>query len=378
MKIQALPLLSLIIPTRERADTLVFTLATALDQTSQDYEVIVSDNASEDDTKAVVERCADPRVRYFNTGRRLSMCDNYEFALERAVGEYVIFIGDDDAVMPGALDKLMARMRIAAEPIIYTWSSHVYDWPIGNQPAHVAHFASAGPQTEVDIKRKAKFVISMGGWKHYELPSPYHSAIPKKILDAIRTRTGRVFHSTQPDVFTAMAIPALADRALNVGSAVTLHGRAARSNALGFIAARGLPNIQRFIREYGDYRFHPTLYPGVSGAANMIPDAVLIARDLFPDFYRGTKFNYDAMWAYVCRLRFASHVEVLRKRSEIRRHHAFHPFRFLFFSVIQEISVRRRNFLNRIMPLGVFRKHTPENIRDFVKALAANSGRARS
>ena len=378
MKTPDRPHISLIIPTRERAETLAFTLATALDQTSRDYEVIVSDNASEDDTRAVVERCSDSRVRYFNTGRRLSMCDNYEFALERAVGEYVIIIGDDDAVMPGSLDKLMARMRVAHDPIIYMWPLHVYDWPVGNQPARVAQLAPTRPQAEVDLKRKAKIVISMGGWKHYELPSPYHCAIPRKILDEIRARTGRVFHSTQPDVFTAMAIPALADRALNIGFTITLNGRSARSNGLGFVAKSALPNIQRFIREYSDYHFHTTLYPGVSGAANMIPDAVLVARDLFPDFYKGTKFNYDAMWAYVCRLRFASHGKVLKKQVEIRRHHAFHPLRFLFFSVIQEISALRRNFLTRIMPLGKLREHIPDNIQDFVKALAARSSNAQS
>ena len=373
MKTSDRPLISLIIPTRERHETLAFTLATAVDQTSRDYEIIVSDNASEDDTRAVVERCSDSRVRYFNTGRRLSMCDNYEFAWEQAAGEYVIFIGDDDAVMPGALDKLIERMRTANEPLIYMWPLHIYDWPVGNQPACVAHLALTRPQAEMDLKRKAKFVISMGGWKYYELPSPYHSAIPKKILDTIRARTGRVFHSTQPDVFTAMAIPALADRALNIGVTITLNGRSAQSNGLGFVAKSALPNIQRFIREYGDYPFHPTLCPSISATANMIPDAVLVAMDLFPDFYKGTRFDYDAMLAYACRLRFALHREVLQKRMKIRRHHAFHPLRFLFFSVIQEISVLRRNFLNRSMPLDEFREHTPGNIGDFVKALAANS-----
>lgn len=258
MKKQDRLLLSIIIPTRERANTLAFTLATTLDQTSLDYEVIISDNAGEDDTRAVVERCLDSRVRYFNTGRRLSMCDNYEFALERATGEYVIFIGDDDAVMPGALDKLMACMRIAPEPIIYMWPLHTYDWPVGNQPARADYLAPAKTQAKLDLKRMAKFVISMGGWKYYELPSVYHCAVPKKILDKIRADTGRVFHSTTPDVFTAMAIPVLADRALNIGFTVTLNGRSARSNGLGFINKKAFANIERFIREYSDYHFHST------------------------------------------------------------------------------------------------------------------------
>jgi glycosyltransferase involved in cell wall biosynthesis len=355
---------------------LASTLATALAQQSSAYEVIVSDNASMDATRSVVEGLADPRLRYVNTGNRLSMCDNYEYALERASGKYVLIIGDDDAVIPGALDRLLQIIAAAHEPVIYSWPLHIYDWPIGGRSARVAFLAPQRPRFELDLKAKAKFVVSMGGWKYYELPSPYHSAIPRGVLDAIRSRTGRVFHSTQPDVFTAMAIPAFADRAVNVGFAVTLNGRSSRSNALGFITRSGQANIDRFIREYGDYVFHPALYPGVSGPANMIPDAVLRARDLFPNLYAQTPFNFESMWAYVCRLRFATHLEVLRKAAGIRGHHRFRAPWFLFYSMIQEVSALRRKWLNLWMPLGDFRKHTPDNILDFARALTAPAGSA--
>jgi len=364
------PLVSVIIPTRERADTLAFTLATALDHQSRDYEVVVSDNASADHTRTVVERFQDGRIQYFNTGRRVSMCGNYEFALEQARGDYVIYIGDDDAVIPGALDQLLARFRVAQEQVIHMWPLHIYDWPVDGKPAHVAYLAPVREPTELDLKAKARFVVSVGGWRYGDLPSPYHCAIPKRILDAIRQRTGKVFHSTQPDVFTAMAIPAFADRAINLGQTVTLNGRSARSNGLGFVQRSALANIERFIREYGDYRFHPTLYPGVPGAANMIPDAVLMARDLFPEVYGGVDFNYSAMWAYICRLRFVSHRDVLRQRAGIRRQHPFRISSFLSMSAVHELSAVRRTMLNRIMPLGSFRQHTPDNIHDFVRALA--------
>ena len=368
------PLLSVVIPTRERAATLAFTLATALDQKSADYEVVVSDNASEDGTRAVVTARAadDPRVRYANTGRRLSMCGNYEFALEQTRGDYVVYIGDDDAVIPGALDRLLSHLRVASEPLIHTWPLHIYDWPVDGKPAQVAYLAPTRPPFELDLKAKARFVISVGGWRHGDLPSPYHSAIPTHLLDAIRARTGKVFHSTQPDVFTGMAIPAFADRAVNLGQTVTLNGRSARSNGLGFVQRNALPNIERFIREYGDYRFHPTLYPGVPGAANMIPDAVLMARDMFPDLYAGTPFDYSAMWAYVCRLRFVSHSEVLRQHRAIARQHPFKLSTFLSMSAVHELSAVRRSVLNRFMPLGSLRQHTPDNIHDFVRMLAAS------
>jgi len=370
------PLLSLIIPTRERSETLACTLATALAQESHHYEIIVSDNASVDATKSVVEGLGDPRIRYLNTGTRLSMCDNYEFALQRATGKYILIIGDDDGVIPGALDRLLEFIAATDEPVVISWPLHTYDWPSGSSRARVAYLAPERPRTQLDLKRKARFVISMGGWKYYELPSPYHSAVPRQLLDTIRARTGRVFHSTQPDVFTAMAIPALVDRAVNLGFSVTLHGRSARSNASGFMSRSGRSNIERFIREYGDYVFHPALYPGVAGSANMIPDAVLRARDLFPGFYAQADFNFDAMWAYICRLRFATHLEVLRNTAAIRKYHRFNPLRFLSYAVIQEISALRRKWLNLWMPLGSFRKHTPDNILEFARALAVNAGEA--
>lgn len=367
------PLLSVVIPTRERAQTLAFTLATALDQESRDYEVVVSDNASADHTADVVEGMQDGRVRYFHTGQRLSMCGNYEFALEQAAGDYVVYIGDDDAVIPGALDRLLKHLRAAPEPLIHMWPLHIYDWPVDGRPARVAYLAPTRDPSKLDLKAKARFVASVGGWRYGDLPSPYHSAIPTRILDSIRSRTGKVFHSTQPDVFTGMAIPAFADHAINLGQTVTLNGRSAKSNGLGFVQRNARANIERFIKEYGDYRFHSSLYPDVPGAANMIPDAVLMARDLFPEVYAGTDFNYSAMWAYICRLGFVSHAEVLRHRAAIGRQHPFKPASFLSMSAVHELSAIRRTVLNQFMPLGDLRHHTPDNIHDFVRTLSPST-----
>jgi len=373
------PLLSLIIPTRERARTLVSTLATATAQASRDFEIVVSDNMSADTTREVVTAAAenDDRIRYLNSGARLSMCGNYEFALEQARGDYVVIIGDDDAVMPGGLDRLLARLRALSKPTIHMWPLHIYDWPVGKLPAKVAYLAPKIPEFTLDLKAKALDVVRRGAWKYYELPSPYHSAIPRAILSQIRNRTGRVFHSTQPDVFTAMAIPAYADRAINLGTTITLNGRSAQSNGLGFVQRKARANIDRFIAEYGDYRFHPTLATGVPAAANMIPDAVLLAVDLFPELYHGVDFNYSAMWAYICRIGFMSHAEVLRRARRIGQAHDFSVPRFARFAALHQAAVGRRKLLNAATPLGGLAVTVPATIDEFVRALAREPKRTR-
>ncbi len=72
---------TVIIPTRERADTLYYSLKTCVTQDYDDLEILVSDNFSQDNTREVVESFKDPRIRYINTGKRVSMSDNWEFAV---------------------------------------------------------------------------------------------------------------------------------------------------------------------------------------------------------------------------------------------------------------------------------------------------------
>src|SRR5262245_18972293 len=106
------PLLSVIVPTRERASTLSFTLATILNQRTRSFEVVVSDNHSQDGTRDAVLRIADDRLVYVDTGKRLAMTVHWEFAVHLARGRYVLFIGDDDAILPCALDRLEPFLEI--------------------------------------------------------------------------------------------------------------------------------------------------------------------------------------------------------------------------------------------------------------------------
>ena len=374
------PLLSVIIPTRERPETLQYTLRTALDQTSKNFEVIVSDNFSQDNTAEVVRSLSDPRLRLINPGRRLSMCDNWDFALLHAAGDYVMFIGDDDAVIPGALDKLEVSIR-ATHCLAYRWPRLAYIWPMDGKPARVDYLPPTTQASEVDLENLARLVVSMGGWRWPLIPCMYHSAVAKRIPDSIREKTGRVFHSMAPDAFMSMAVPVFAKTAMDLGYYVSVAGNSQKSNS-GII---GRPDrheyFDRFIQEYGDYKIHPTLFPGIPIAFSLISDSILVAMDKFPGFYGGMKFNYDAMWAFLFRLdsvMFAydlRRLDIIRKRRQIRRYHPFDVGRFLLYSAFHQSVVLRSRILSRILTFRGAADHPPDNIRDFVRVL---SGRNRA
>src|SRR5215218_4005476 len=133
------PFFSIIIPTRNRAHELFYTLKTCIEQDlparhGQDFEIVVSDNASSDDIRAVVERIASPRVRYVRTDRYLSMTESWEFAAEQARGEYVGVVGTDDGYLLDTLSNVFDIIqRTKAEAV--TFQGAYYSWPNSPDPA---------------------------------------------------------------------------------------------------------------------------------------------------------------------------------------------------------------------------------------------------
>jgi glycosyltransferase involved in cell wall biosynthesis len=100
------PRISVCIPTYQRAAYLGDTLASVLGQSCEDFEVIVFDDASTDQTRTVVEHTEDSRVRYFQQARRVGVAANRNSCLEVARGRYVAWLDSDDLYEPRALELL--------------------------------------------------------------------------------------------------------------------------------------------------------------------------------------------------------------------------------------------------------------------------------
>lgn len=119
-------LFSIVIPTRNRAELLRTALHSALRQTFDDYEIVVSDNCSQDNTPEIVRELQTSRVRYVRVDRPLSMPDHWEFALDQARGEYVTFLCDDDAVTAAGLDRVAAAIASHQSKLLVLGSAKYY------------------------------------------------------------------------------------------------------------------------------------------------------------------------------------------------------------------------------------------------------------
>jgi glycosyltransferase involved in cell wall biosynthesis len=95
------------IPTRNRSRWLREAVASALAQTYGGFELVISDNASTDDTASVVAALDDPRVTYHRSDVDIGMFGNLNRVIELAKTEYVVVLPDDDLLYPDYLDTVL-------------------------------------------------------------------------------------------------------------------------------------------------------------------------------------------------------------------------------------------------------------------------------
>lgn len=108
------PFFSIVIPTFNRADFIVDAIKSVLSQTFKDFELIVVDDGSQDDTEKVVAGFGDSRIVYFKKkNEERSIAKNYGIA--KAGGRYINFLDSDDKFYANHLEcahKLLTRNNL--------------------------------------------------------------------------------------------------------------------------------------------------------------------------------------------------------------------------------------------------------------------------
>jgi glycosyltransferase involved in cell wall biosynthesis len=105
------PLVSVVITTYRRPRYLEEALLSAVRQTHEELEVIVSDDGDGGEVRRVLEGIDDARVRYRRNAERLGVAGNTLAASLEARGEYIAYLNDDDSWEPGFLATLVPRLE---------------------------------------------------------------------------------------------------------------------------------------------------------------------------------------------------------------------------------------------------------------------------
>lgn len=118
-------LVSVLISTFNRADQVMKAIQSVLDQTYQDFEIIVSDDGSSDNTKEVVRGFNDDRVKYFYQENR-GVASARNLGLRNANGEVIAFLDDDDWWLPEHLELIIDFFSVYPEASMVYTQNEVY------------------------------------------------------------------------------------------------------------------------------------------------------------------------------------------------------------------------------------------------------------
>src|SRR6267142_6107507 len=135
------PKVSVGLPVYNGAEFLRAALDSILRQDYRDFELIISDNASTDGTRAICQQYAqgDKRIRYFRNESNGGAAENYRRVFELARGDYFNWATHDDIQLPGflrrcaeVLDKAPTSVVLVAPraEIIDAEGRKIEDWPV--------------------------------------------------------------------------------------------------------------------------------------------------------------------------------------------------------------------------------------------------------
>lgn len=220
--------ISVIIPTWERLPYLKHSLATVLAIDDPDLEIVVSDNACSDGTGAFLSGLKDPRLVVANPGRRVSMRENFQCGLDHSSGDYVVFIGDDDGMLPrqfGLLRKLLERER----PDSLSWSLPTFGWPElqgGGRAgrARLSRRSCFGTVTPSHTTRWRRMLLAGNMYWPGSYPALYHGAVSRAFLDSLTPVGQPFFRSKVPDFFFTFLAVLTGGRHLHVAHPFSVSG----------------------------------------------------------------------------------------------------------------------------------------------------------
>ncbi len=137
------PRFSICIPCFNHEQYIGQTIESVLNQSFQDFEILVADNSSTDNSLAVIRSFRDPRIRVIENKYNIGFAPNLQRVTENACGEFINLLSSDDVMEPNALatyDTAIRSVALDGKPIALMSDS----WQIDGEDHVSAYIARSG------------------------------------------------------------------------------------------------------------------------------------------------------------------------------------------------------------------------------------------
>ncbi|MEA5465663.1 glycosyltransferase family 2 protein [Leptothoe sp. PORK10 BA2] len=153
------PLISVIIPTYNRLDYLKEAIASVINQTYTNLEIIVSDDCSDESPQPIVESFQDPRLRLRRNAKNVGIGLNSTYAFAETHGKYVASLNDDDRWDKDFLEKLVHPLEENSELVLAFCDYYIMD-----DHGHV-NWAASQKHSKREKRHKLQEGIYQPFWK---------------------------------------------------------------------------------------------------------------------------------------------------------------------------------------------------------------------
>lgn len=237
-----MPLLSVVVPTHNRAKYAKSCIEAVLGFDTPDLQLVMTDTSTNshlydwlhDGARAHLR---DPRFVYRRVEGPSDVTKNHNDAFALATGDYLGVVGDDDCITSAALDAVRWASSHDCPAITQTLSA-TYAWPDFR-----SRFGRGGHSGRLYVPRTS----GGGRWRDAggdlgrglarafqgteELPRTYHGFVRRDVFDEVRRRTGEYVHGSSPDMSGAVAMACQIERYFEVDLPLSIPGISGGSNS---------------------------------------------------------------------------------------------------------------------------------------------------
>lgn len=210
--------ISFLIPSKNRLELLKLAVDSVRRQVGADFEIIIADNASSEDYRGFVAQLNDARIVYERAEQPLSVTENWNRALRLATGDYILMLGDDDALTSGYLARMLRLIQEYQQPDIVFTASYHYCYPkvIPGVPAgyladvrNSVFFKGRTKPFLLPLEEARRAARAVGDFRYLFGFNSQHFLFRAGFLRSLSTKFGinpgieSIFQSPYPDTFAA-------------------------------------------------------------------------------------------------------------------------------------------------------------------------------
>lgn len=219
------PIISIVVPTKNRYKYLKQFIDLVEGFNDNRIELIVQDNS--DDNTEILEflagRCL-VSTNYLYSSERLSMAGNAEKGVFNSTGEYVCFMGDDDAVCRNIADCAMWMKQNNVDALNPLYVEYYWNEAQGQSHGLLYNDPINKKCVTKDPLYELKDVLGKAVPTFYQLTRLYQGIVRRDVLDNIRNIGGTLFPGPTPDISSAVSLSFLVKKFVCINVPVTLPG----------------------------------------------------------------------------------------------------------------------------------------------------------